>query len=714
MTSDKNLKIAVIFIIIALMLFVPKSVFASEEQSIPKLKITLNNTDLETINAGSKDIKYKGNTVELINTSDESYSFREEDVEIKGRGNFSWGLQKKSYQIKFDSKVNVLGMGKAKKWVLIANHADVTLMRNKLIYGLAEKINMPYTCSGTWVDLYIDEEYQGNYLLSEKVEIGSTRVDLEDDYGVVVEMDNNYYASEDNYFKTNLSEAYFVLDESVADDVDEENSVALEAFSAFETYLNEFESLLYSENKDWDKISSKIDVESFIKFYFIQELSANPDGCRTSVFMYKDGANDVLHLGPVWDFDLAVANCNKTDWGYDTDRDYIANIKRHMEKSIDWYTQLFKIPEFRQEVVRIYNEEIKEAFLTATNMIDENESLITESAKMNLEKWNLLGKDNLFGTYRGHTYKNTYKEEVELLHNWVEERVEYLNKRYSNDSDIVNIDYCSNIQNQGWEADFAYSNGEQSGTTGKALRMDNIKINLDTFNSKIANNAKVKYQVHVQNIGWMDWVSNGEIAGAIDSELRIEAIKIELEGLEDYSVEYRVHVQDIGWMDWVYDGEIAGTTGKALRMEAIEIRLTDKKVPQISYNAHIQNDGWEADFLHSNGELSGSADKALRMEAIKIKLVDAPSTAKVTYKAHVQNIGWMDWVSNGEIAGTTGQALRMEAIQIKLEGLEGYSIQYRAYVHGKGWMDWVSNGEIAGTTGQSLSIEAIQIKLVKD
>jgi len=104
MTSDKNLKIAVIFIIIALMLFVPKSVFASEEQSIPKLKITLNNTDLETINAGSKDIKYKGNTVELINTSDESYSFREEDVEIKGRGNFSWGLQKKSYQIKFDSK----------------------------------------------------------------------------------------------------------------------------------------------------------------------------------------------------------------------------------------------------------------------------------------------------------------------------------------------------------------------------------------------------------------------------------------------------------------------------------------------------------------------------------------------------------------------------------------------------------------------------------
>ncbi len=88
----------------------------------------------------------------------------------------------------------------------------------------------------------------------------------------------------------------------------------------------------------------------------------------------------------------------------------------------------------------------------------------------------------------------------------------------------------------------------------------------------------VEYQVHVQNIGWQNWVKNGEIAGTTGQSLRVEAIRIKLNGevAKRYDVFYRTHVQNIGWQNWVKNGEIAGTTGQSLRVEAIQIELVDK------------------------------------------------------------------------------------------------------------------------------------------
>ena len=243
-------------------------------------------------------------------------------------------------------------------------------------------------------------------------------------------MDNNYYYNEKNYFKTEITNSHFVLKDSVSDDIDNKYSKSLIAFEKFQAYINNFEELLYADVKDWEKISSQIDVESFIKFYFIQELSENPDGCKSSVFMYKDGEQDVLHMGPVWDFDLAIGNCNKIEWGSNTDVDYIINIQEYMHHSADWYTQLFTIPEFKELAIKIYNEEIKKVFMTATSEINEYESIITKSANMNFKKWKLFNKKSLFFG-RGHDYKSSYSEEVELLRTWISSRVDYLNKRYS-------------------------------------------------------------------------------------------------------------------------------------------------------------------------------------------------------------------------------------------------------------------------------------------
>ena len=113
---------------------------------LPELWIRLaDGLQLRTVNSGSKDTKYPGNTVTLVNADGSSSEYT--NVELKGRGNYTWiqpRMDKKPYQIKFDSKTKIFGMDKAKKWILLANHADGTLMRNKLAFDLAKAMDMPY------------------------------------------------------------------------------------------------------------------------------------------------------------------------------------------------------------------------------------------------------------------------------------------------------------------------------------------------------------------------------------------------------------------------------------------------------------------------------------------------------------------------------------------------------------------------------------------
>ncbi len=178
----------------------------------------------------------------------------------------------------------------------------------------------------------------------------------------------------------------------------------------------------------------------------------------------------------------------------------------------------------------------------------------------------------------------------------------------------------------------------------------------------------VIYQGYVQNIGWAEEVSNGDVAGSTGRGLRMEGLKISLDTELQGSISYRTHVQNIGWQNWVSDGEYAGTQNRSLRAEAVQIRLS--------------------------GEIASLYD--------------------VYYRVHVQNIGWQNWQNSGSAAGTTGQELRVEAIQIRLTGSLAavYDIYYRVQVEDYGWLDWASNGASAGTEGYCHRLEAMQVKLV--
>lgn len=280
------------------------------------------------------------------------------------------------------------------------------------------------------------------------------------------------------------------------------------------------------------------------------------------------------------------------------------------------------------------------------------------------------------------------------------------------------LEYKTHVEDIGWQ-DYV-SNGELSGTTGQSKRLEAAIINLTTD-----YNGTIQYQAHVEDIGWQSWVQNGQLSGTTGQAKRLEAVRIKLTGelANNYDIFYRVHCQDFGWLGWAKNGEASGSEGFSKRLEAIEIILVKKgeKAPEssvspflkneVDYRTHVEDIGWQG--YVSNGELSGTTGQSKRIEGININL-SSDMKGSIEYQTHVQDIGWQDWVQNGKMAGTTGMAKRLEAIRIKLsDGLENqFDIYYRVHCQDFGWMDWVKNGETAGTEGLSKRIEAIEIRLV--
>lgn len=144
-----------------------------------------------------------------------------------------------------------------------------------------------------------------------------------------------------------------------------------------------------------------------------------------------------------------------------------------------------------------------------------------------------------------------------------------------------------------------------------------------------ATTPGITYSVHVENNGWLPYVSNGAGAGSVGCSLRLEAMKIKLKNA-DGGVKYSVHMQDKGWSNWYSNGKVAGTTGKSLRAEAVKIKLTGNIANKynVYYRTHVAEQGWTG--WSSNGAVSGTTGKSLRLEAIQVQLVKKGSKPKKT------------------------------------------------------------------------------------
>ena len=319
----------------------------------------------------------------------------------------------------------------------------------------------------------------------------------------------------------------------------------------------------------------------------------------------------------------------------------------------------------------------------------------------------------------------------------------------------VTIRYTTHVQTYGWQGDENnankwFANGKMAGTSGKAKRLEGIKIRV--YGN---DNLGIQYTTHCQSYGWLPWSANGEMNGTEGEAKRLEAIKIQLTGAdkEKYDVYYRVHAQSYGWLAWAANGAPAGTAGLAKRLEAIQIVIvkkgesfdhaigniqsargeayiasstananpvvTGENNVNVEYRTHVQSFGWQG--WKYNGVMSGTSGKAKRLEGINIKLTNKPYSGSIVYTTHVQSIGWQGnennvntWFRDGQMAGTSGRAKRLEAIRIALTGemAEHYDVYYRVHAQTYGWLAWTKNGEAAGTAGLSKRLEGIQIVLV--
>ncbi len=255
------------------------------------------------------------------------------------------------------------------------------------------------------------------------------------------------------------------------------------------------------------------------------------------------------------------------------------------------------------------------------------------------------------------------------------------------------------------------------GTEGQCKRLESITL---YFDNPTEYSGTLEYRVHVQDIGWTDWVTAGNPAGTTGQAKRIEAIEIRLTGelADNYSVFYGVHIQDYGDMQgWVQDGALAGTTGESKRIEALAVVIVPKGMEDnisVQYRVHVQDYGWESSYA-SDGKMAGTSGQSKRLEGIEMFLTGCPYSGGIQYKTHIQDIGWESgWTKNGEMSGTQGQSKRLEGICIELYGevAEYYDIYYRVHAQDIGWMAWAKNGECAGTAGRSARLEGIQIVLV--
>ena len=373
------------------------------QSKLPSVHITLNGVTLNEVHK-DKNIKYKKNTISIMDPNGGYDLLVENDVEFKGRGNSTWVyFDKKAYQIKFSEKISVLGMGKSRTWILLANAADETLMRNMLSLNLASEVGMDYVTEFRYVDLWIDGEYLGNYMLGEKVEMGSNRVELEDPYATLFEQDSSFYYDEDYWFYNETMGKYFTVKDTNVDDSDPAQVQI--PIDAFQSSLDKLMRYLYSTPSSDVRIAELekiIDVDSFAKYCLVNEYCGNAEATASSFYAHMDGVDDVVHLGPVWDFDCSMGNYKN---------EYTHYMSAHV-----LFNCLLAAPEFHSRTVEIYNE-YHTAFAKLSAEAAAIKEEISESATMNFIRWNVWGEPNPKDSLKD--YAASYEEGYQRLAAWL-------------------------------------------------------------------------------------------------------------------------------------------------------------------------------------------------------------------------------------------------------------------------------------------------------
>ena len=335
---------------------------------------------------------------------------------IRGRGNTTWSWPKKPYLLKLDEKAKIFGMHKHKRWVLLANFMDRTLMRNLVSMKVSSMTSLAWTPGCQPVELVLNGRHMGSYLLIEQVRVDNHRVAItemtpEDNSGealtggYLLELDF-HYDNEFQWIDSRGSCAQFKdgIPFSVKYPDPEDLTGAQKDY--IQKYITEVAVAIYGPNfKDPEKGYAKyLDVDSFIDYWIVFEVMCNHElGNPGSVYMYKDRGGK-LTAGPCWDFDWGILSFYTSGGNYG-----LVN-----GKAI-WYARLFEDPDFKARV-RARFEELLPQLETIPDYMEECRQLLTESAKLNFAMWNPAGDANMNGGKIINGDENlTFEQAVERL-----------------------------------------------------------------------------------------------------------------------------------------------------------------------------------------------------------------------------------------------------------------------------------------------------------
>ncbi|MBD5226179.1 MAG: hypothetical protein HDS68_09530 [Bacteroidales bacterium] len=369
---------------------------------------------------------------------------------VRERGNYSRNFPKKPWRIKFDKKQNVLDApAKAKKWTLINNYGDKTLMRNMIAFEIARRLKMEYVPYARAVDVILNGEYKGCYQLCDQIEVKPDRVDIDEmdptdisgdalTGGYLLEVDAYAYEEpQGEWFETKSKRIPVTIKSP-------DNGGAPEQFAYIKNYMEQLERRLYLSNTGANTANDYrliFDVESFLRHFIVGELSGNTD-TYWSTYMYKKRGDDLIYTGPVWDFDLAFDNDNRTyplsnitsDFLFESGKASGANNMIQFASRV-----LHNDPRTADDLSRLWSSARNESGITADDLADYVDGLaseLDESQTLNFLRWPIL---------REYIHQNpvalgSYDREVRRVKNYIKNRIPTLDKLMKYDPDLNSVE----------------------------------------------------------------------------------------------------------------------------------------------------------------------------------------------------------------------------------------------------------------------------------
>ena len=334
---------------------------------------------------------------------------------VRGRGNASWDqFPKKPYRLKFKSKQSPLGApASAKKWTLISNYSDKSLMRNILAFEASRRFGQAYTPYCHPVDVIVNGEYRGCYQLCDQVEAAEGRVPAKDGYRIEI----------DAYAWKEVSAFWSWKGTPVTIKHPDEDDITDAQRNHIESFFNQMETAaLGSDFTDPEKGYRKyLDLESFLRNLLVGDFCGNTD-LLWSVYMYKDAADGKLYTGPTWDHDLSFDNDyrshpinNNNDFIFLTVPSPASDAVREMTRKI-----VKEDPQAKQMLAELWTEAYENGSLkTLPDYLDQTYLLLQESQELNFKRWKILNQQ----VHMNFQALGSYEAEVQFVKKCIEERL---------------------------------------------------------------------------------------------------------------------------------------------------------------------------------------------------------------------------------------------------------------------------------------------------